>query len=1049
MSTDRSRPHWRSLEQLHASVAIGAAADHDHGHEHHHDHHHGADHGHEHHHGHDHHHEHAGDRGTGRRLPILGQEDQESNGHTRRSFLQILGATSIAAVGASAMAGCHDPEVKLVPYVKAPEGIIPGKPQHYATAASLWGYATSLLVESYEGRPTKIDGNPEHPTNQGTTGAFEQAITLGLYDLQRLREPQHKGQSRTWRHFWGSMLEQATRQKKAAQPGNGVRFLVEPGTSPLLASLRAQIGKDMPAARFYAYAPLSRDNVYEGTRLALGKPQEVHHDLRGARVIASLDADFLNYGPARLKLARQFAERRVPGAEGGMNRLYVVEPALSVTGSNADHRLRLRPSEVEAFALALLAEVGKAASGKAKAGNLGRAPSGPSLPAGTGKGPSPDKFVKALAKDLVASAGQSVVMAGERQSPVVQVVAHLINAALENVGKTVSYSAPLLSDVQAGPSQLKALIDEIKDKKVDTLIIAAPNPVYSAPAELELGKHLKDVANVVYLTHYADETALAMGEAGWVVPELHDLESWGDLRSADGTVTFQQPLIQPLFGGITTAELLAGMLGEVEVGAHRLLTSFWRKESGQLVFEPFWEKALHAGFLPGSAAKLETPDADWDGAMKALSGAGGKGGDLELNLVPSNQVLDGRFGNIPWLQEMPDPITKVTWDNVALISTATAAKLGVAQEELVEVRAGDRSIRLPVYVAPGHADDCITVALGYGRAGGEKIAAGVGVNAFPLGTVASPWLARTAQLTKAGGRRALAITQDHFTMHDGVSERILAIDATIKEFEEHKAHVTKDQKEPLPALYGAAESTAPQSGHHYRWGMAIDLTKCIGCSACTVACQSENNTPTVGQDQVRRGREMHWLRIDRYFTGTPEDPGVVNQPVACQHCEKAPCEYVCPVNATVHSGEGLNEMVYNRCVGTRYCSNNCPYKVRRFNWYDFTSFKDPLEKMAMNPEVTVRARGVMEKCTYCVQRIERARIDSRIAGRDIKDGEIVTACQQSCPTQAITFGSLHDTDSRVSKQQSDPRSYKLLHELGARPRTEYLVRLRNPNPELA
>ncbi len=959
---------------------------------------------------------------------------------SRRSFMQLLGSGAAMA----GVAACQPPQEQAIPFIRRPVEVLPGTSLHFATAYTVEGHASGLLVESHEGRPTKIEGNPDHRDSLGAARPYEQALLQGLYDNDRAKQLKHNGDPIAWRTFLGQMALLAARH--AAEGGAHLRFLTEPTASPLLIELRQRLLEKFPKARFTSYSSIACDGAPEGLRLAFGKVVEARHELNRATVIVALDADFLGEGTEQLRATRQFAERRQPGAP--MNRLYVVEPSMTVTGMSADHRLRLRAGDVAAFALALAAELGRRPGFAQVAAIAGAARGLATIDA---------KWVSAVASDLIKHRGQSLVIAGRRQPAAVHAVVAALNAALDNVGTTVSYATPLLADATAGPRALVPLAEEIASGQVDTLVITASNPVYTAPADLKFDKLLPRIPTTVYRTAYEDETAAV---SSYVVPGAHPLESWGDARATDGTVSIVQPLIAPLWAGVTEIEVLAAFLGEGDLGAYEVLRRSWQAKVSTVPgaatgeFEQIWEKWVADGVIVGTET---TPDSTLtlDSAavaqgVGALLASAPKAVGTEIAFAADYKVVDGRFANSAWLQELPDPVTKVTWDNAALISPATAKALGVEMERdndrfsFLAIEYRDRRIQAPALVVPGHADDCVTLVLGYGRTGGESVARGVGYNAGALRGSDAPWFDRGAQVTLATGMHTFAITQNHWSMED----REPVMDVTLAELEDQHSPFherIEDRRGPQPTIHAPHDYSKEQ----YKWGMAIDLGKCTGCSACVVACQSENNIPVVGKDQVVRGREMQWLRIDRYYSGEIEDPQAVVQPLGCVHCETAPCEYVCPVNATVHSDEGLNEMVYNRCVGTRYCSNNCPYKVRRFNFLDFTSETPAVRMLGMNPEVTVRSRGVMEKCTYCVQRIERRRIDARVAGRLLDDGEVKTACQQGCPAGAIEFGNLNDPKSRVTKAHADERRYDLLHEVGTRPRTAYLARVRNPNPELA
>ncbi len=979
---------------------------------------------------------------------------------SRRSFMQLLGG----GLGVAGLQACFKPPAgEILPYGKQPPNLLPGEPLHYATGLEIDGIVTPLLVTCFDGRPIKVEGNPEHPENLGSTGVFEQAVLEQLYDPNRVQSVSERGQVRSDDSFRAELAKALTQQESTQ--GAGLRILVAPTTSPMLARRRAQVLHRFPKAKLVEYAPL--DLGFEaGAQLAFGRPLVPSYALGKADVVVALDADFLWTVPYGHRPAREFAARRVQQGTTPMNRLYAAEANLSITGMMADHRLRARSSEIGAVALGLLHAV-----------TAQRPLAGLSVPA-VDLGPHA-KFVEAMAKDLLKSAGKSLVLVGPRQPAEVQAAGHLINLALGNVGETVSFrpsvnpleaeraalagaaaGSPGASPTAGGTQSLAELVQDLDQKKVEVLVVAAPDPVNSAPGDLSLAAKLGGVAFSAYLAPYNDETAK---QARWTIPAAHTFESWGDGIAPDGSHLVFQPLLAPLFGGRSEAEVL-GLLAHDATPPHELIYGAWHQHIApdQKEFDSVWGELVRRGFV---STEMQTsnptgPGALASGALAKISPPKAAEG-LELNLYQSYQVHDGRYARNGWLLELPDPITKLTWTNCALVSPKTAEKLSLETGDIVELTLRNRTIKLPAYVLPGHADGAVSVALGFGQRSplprsdypsviptfavnaadvtDEDIA---GADAYPLRSIAAPWFEDGLKIAKTSDHRKLALSQELWSMEG----RELAIEVpasavgTRQELAGEKATALEQ-----PSYYNPVEYKG------FKWAMAIDLARCTGCSACVVACQSENNTPIVGEEQVKRGREMHWLRIDRYFTGESlDDPGAITQPVACEHCENAPCEYVCPVNATVHSDEGLNEMVYNRCVGTRYCSNNCPYHVRRFNYLNYSyGNKSETEKMLFNPEVTVRSRGVMEKCTYCVQRIERGRISARVQGRELRDGDIKTACQTACPTQAITFGTLSDPQSAVSKLREDPRSYALLKELNTRPRTTHLVRIKNKNPELA
>ena len=808
---------------------------------------------------------------------------------------------------------------------------------------------------------------------------------------------------------------------------------------PTQADLRARLLARFPRARIDSWGPIADDAAREGARIAFGRPLDAEYRLVGADVILSLDADFLATEGDHLRHTRDFASRR--GQPSGMNRLYVAEGSFTVTGGAADHRLRMRGSEVLGFARAVAAAL---ASGH---GITQLAPLGAPLAGPRGK------QATAVAADLARSRGRGLVLAGRRQPAAVHALAAAVNEALGNAGATVVYREPVLLDPASGPDRLETLVRELRAGQVETLVITAWNPVYTAPADLDLGALLAKVPNVIYLATRHDETAQV---AGVVVAAAHPLESWGDLRGRDGSATIVQPLLSPLVECVTELDLLAAFVGQGHLGAWRLVRDAWKARAGEAGaagaggsrvsdagFDRAWSEWLSTGLVDGPAAAVPAPARiACDGARiaEALRAAPPVRAALEVNFGPDDKALDGRYADNAWLQELPHPVSKLTWDNAASLSPATAARLGVKTGSQVTLTLRGRSVVAAVLVQPGHADDAVTLPLGYGRAVAGPAGAAVGFNAYALRASAAPWIDGGLELKPTGKQHDLAQTQEHFSMEG----RSIALSFDVAGLEKAAAEL-EEQRGPQPSLlplvdYGKEE---------YRWGMAIDLSKCTGCGACTLACQAENNIPVVGKEQVLNSREMHWLRVDRYYEGSEADPETVSQPLACVHCEQAPCEYVCPVNATVHSDEGLNEMVYNRCVGTRYCSNNCAYKVRRFNYLDYHKDTSPQLKMLQNPDVTVRATGVMEKCSYCVHRIEHARIDARVGGVKIGGDTVVSACQQACPAEAIVFGNLNDPTSKVARLQQGERRYDLLHELGTRPRTAYLARLKNPNPELA
>lgn len=985
----------------------------------------------------------------------------------RRHFLKLIGA-SLALAGLSACT--RQPEEKIVPYVKAPEEVIPGKPLFYATAFTLGGFATGVLAESHLGRPTKIEGNPDHPASLGATDLFAQASIWMLYDPDRSQVTLQQGEISSWEAFLSAARTELAKQR--GKRGAGVRILTETVTSPTLAEQLRAFLKQYPEAKWHQYEPVNRDNLLAGAQLAFGEYVHPVYHLDRADVVLALDADFLFAMPGSVRYAREFADRRrVRVDRGEMNRLYVVESAPTVTGSVADHRWSLRPSQIEIFARALAQQLGVLSEAGAK----------PEVE---------PHLLEALARDLQSHRGRCVVIAGESQPPSVHALAHAMNFYLGNVGSTVVYTAPAEANPIQQTESLRELVEAMQAGKVEVLLILGGNPVFTAPADLPFAELLPKVNFSVHLSLYEDETSAL---CQWHTPEAHYLEAWSDARAYDGTVSIIQPLIEPLFGGKSAHELLAALMGQPANG-YEIIKNYWKKQlagnKGRVAtgepFEQYWQKVLHDGLVPGTALppKQVALKPEWQQAI-ASQPVEEKAEGLEIVFQPDPTIWDGRFANNGWLQEIPKPLTKLTWDNAVLISPKTAEQQGLIEEfqagwigqdrevPLVEVRYQDRTVVAPVWILPGHPDGVITINLGYGRSRAGQVGTGIGFNAYAIRTAAAPYFDKGAELHKTGAKYQLVSTQHHHAMRitkapleDESSEafqrgiiQILPLEEFRKLGSErsgsngtHAAGAHGHREGKLPSLYSEEE----HKYDGYAWGMVIDTTVCIGCNACIVACQAENNIPVVGKREVARGREMHWLRVDRYFKGTLENPEVVHMAVPCMQCENAPCEPVCPVGATVHSKEGLNQMVYNRCVGTRYCSNNCPYKVRRFNFYKYTAgigggatnYDSPLLKMLANPDVTIRGRGVMEKCTYCVQRINLARIEAKKEGRLIQDKEVLTACQQVCPTQAIIFGDLHTPESEVAQLRREPHHYTLLEELNTRPRTTYLAKVRNPNPEI-
>jgi molybdopterin-containing oxidoreductase family iron-sulfur binding subunit len=936
----------------------------------------------------------------------------------RREFLKLMGA-SLALAGLGACT--RQPDEKIVPYVRAPEDIVPGKPLFFATAMPLLGFATGVLVESHMGRPTKVEGNPQHPASLGATDAFAQASVLSLYDPDRSQVVTHAGRISTWDAFLGVVSTELEEQRLTR--GARLRVLTETVTSPTLAHQLRALLEIYPLAKWHQYEPAGRDAARAGARLAFGRPVHTYYRFDRAEVILALDADFLAGGAGSLRYARDFtARRRAQGGEPPVIRLYAVECTPSITGAMADHRLPLRASHVEGFARLVAQALGIPAA--APAADLS---------------PAQAAWAATVAADLARHRGASAIVAGDQQPAAVHALAHAMNAVLDNVGATVIHTDPVEANPVDQKESLRDLVRDLQAGQVHTLVILGGNPVFTAPADLPFAEALSKARLRIHLSLYEDETS---ARCDWHIPETHFLESWADARAFDGTVTILQPLIAPLYNGRSAHELLAALLGEPGSASYDILRDYWRSQFPPPQFEALWRTALHDGIVPDTALP-PTPARSLRGRGTAVphpKAPAASPAGLEIVFRPDPTVFDGRFANNGWLQELPKPLTKLTWDNAALISPATAQRLGLSNEDVVELRHEGRSLRAPIWIMPGHAEDSVTVHLGHGRTLAGRVGTGVGFNAYALRTSHAPGFASGLEIRKTGARSPLASTQEQHSMEGRHLVRV----GSLEEFRANPAFAQKLGHDPDPrlTLYPSFEYAGAA------WGMAIDLNACIGCGACVLACQAENNIPVVGKTEIRRGRAMHWLRIDRYYHGGLDNPETYHQPVLCMHCENAPCEVVCPVAATVHSDEGLNEMVYNRCVGTRYCANNCPYKVRRFNFLQYADYDTPSLKLQRNPNVTVRTRGVMEKCTYCVQRINAARIQAKKEDRPIRDGEVVTACQAACPTQAIVFGNINDPNSRVAALKAEPRNYGLLVELNTRPRTSYLARLRNPNPEM-
>jgi MoCo/4Fe-4S cofactor protein with predicted Tat translocation signal len=948
------------------------------------------------------------------------------DGSSRRTVLKLMAAS----FGLAGLAACGRPVEHILPNSAGTDADIylPGEPFHFATVMSIGGHVTGLLVETHDGRPTKIEGNPDHPHSLGSATAIQQALVLGMYDPDRSAKVLQGGKESTW-----PALEAAV-QKLSLGDGSGLRFLSGFVSSPSLDALRADVLKKFPKAKWVEYEALSRDNELAGANMAFGQPLYSHAAYDKAKIVVALDHDFLNLDAPAPFFTKAFSKRRKVASEEDldkMNRLYAVESQFSLTGANADHRLRMKGSDVRQFAADLASALG-AVPGLNVVNNGGTAD-------------KRAKFLAAVVKDLKAAGAEALVVAGPRQPASVHALAAIIN---EKLGSgAVSYTKPVIDKTNSGVDALKALTGEMSAGQVSTLVVLGGNPVYSAPADLQFSVALSKVANSIHLGAEDDETAAA---ASWHIPQAHVLESWGDEATSEGLAAIQQPMIEPMYGGKTALEIVSWVTTGKFTKSHDIVKKYWlaqftsSKDQGDK--EQTWRKALHDGVVAASKTtdpvKVSVDSKKLAAALGAESHPAASG--IEVGFYPSSSAWDGRFVNNGWLQETPDPVTKLVWGNAAMISPKMARDRQLTDGDVVSLTRGNFKMEAAVMIQPGHSDDTISIALGYGRQMCGRVGKDVGYNANLIRTSDALYFSQGFAIAATGKREILATTQERGT-GDNQEGRPLAREVALEEYKKNPKAV--EEMSEVPEIHSIYSEFTYDKGN--QWGMAIDLTSCTGCNACVVACQAENNTPVVGKDQVLRGREMHWIRMDRYYSGDENDPEVVEQPIPCMQCENAPCENVCPVQATSHSPEGLNDMAYNRCVGTRYCANNCPFKVRHFNFLNFHRYEPEVVGLVYNPDVSVRMRGVMEKCTYCVQRIEETKIKAKEDGRrEIRDGEIKTACQQTCPAEAIVFGNINDPNSRVAKLKKQERNYAMLAELGIKPRTTYLAKLRNPNPEL-
>lgn len=927
---------------------------------------------------------------------------------SRREFMEWMGGVA-AVLGSSACT--RQPTEKIVPYVNAPEYVVPGQALFFATASHFAGQTQGLLVESHMGRPTKIEGNPGHPGSLGASDIFAQASVIELYDPDRLQSPTFKGIINSWGAFQKNLAE--VRAEQATKGGAGLRIVSESLSSPTLVAQMKAVLDRYPKAQWITYDSVSSSNARNGAESLFGEALDPVYAFDKADVIVSFDNDFLAPGFGGVRYTKDFSKRR---KADNRNRLYVVESSPTLAGASADHRWGFKTTGVLRRLYALASAVGV---------------SGISVPSGES---DLHKWADVVARDLKRAGRRGLVLAGQNLPANAHAVVYAINNALGS--EAVSFVSPTTESTK---NTLANLAKEMAAGTVDALIILGGNPAYSAPADVPFAENLSRVKFTASLSMINDESAKG---CLWALPMTHYLEQWSDVRAYDGTITVVQPLIAPLYAAKSKHEVASMLLGRDAESSYDSVRNYWKtQKSGD--FETFWKKSVHDGVIAGTSGAVKRP-----GVKRAATGTApeGAGSGWDVVFRPDPTIWDGSYNNNPWLQELPKPLTKTTWENAVFLSKASAEKLGAKNGDVLEVTVGEAKVKGPAWIWAGHPDDSVTLHLGYGRSATGRVGTGYGFDLRPIRTSADPWLATGASVRKTGKHQEVACTQNHGLMEGRDIVRTATVDAYKKDPKAAKGHHPPKREVPSSIPVQGGRPFGDQE--EYAWGMAINLSSCTGCNACVVSCQSENNISTVGKGEVLKGRELHWLRVDRYYEGNAEAPEAHFQPVPCMHCETAPCEVVCPVGATTHSPEGLNEMVYNRCVGTKYCSNNCPYKVRRFNFYHYADVDTPVLKLQRNPDVTIRSRGVMEKCTYCVQRISAVRIDAKKDNRKIKDGEIKTACQTACPADAIVFGNIKDVNSEVSKWKATPLNYGLLEEINTRPRTTYLAKLTNPNPEL-
>jgi MoCo/4Fe-4S cofactor protein with predicted Tat translocation signal len=908
----------------------------------------------------------------------------------RRQFLKLMGA-SFALAG---LAGCEkSPFVAALPYVDQPENETTGVPRSYATAVTLDGYAQPVLATTWSGRPTKLDGNPDHPVTGGRSDIFMQAAVLSLYDPDRAQAPTRRGEPATWKDVVAAIG--GLRGNWGTDQGEGLRILTGPVSSPTLLRQLDALGKQFPKMRVHVHAAAGESARRRLTSVVYGQSLDLHYVLEDCDVVVSFDDDFLGPGPAQVRNARGWAaSRRRSSGQPGI-RLHAAESVPAATGAMASTRLIADASRMAALAEALANKLG--VGGTAMADLT----------------PIEQNWIENAAKACGAAKERVLVTSGAYADVGTAIWVARINDALKSTGRSLKFSEPVTRPHGAG--SLNDLVADMRAGKVQTLVVLDCNPVYTAPAGLGFADALKQVGSTLHLGLHRDETGRL---CEWQLPLTHALESWSDARAVDGTASIIQPTITPFYDARSVHQIMAMLLGEIDPAADAAVRETWQASFGA-DFDARWKQALHDGFVAGAAPEVSATLSGNETGEKSP----GKG--LDIVFRPDPTIWDGQFANVGWLQELPKPLTTLTWGNVVAVSPALAKRLTIENGDHLEVMIGDRSVVGPAWIMPGQAENTVALSLGYGRRRAGRVGDGLGYDAYRVRPVDQPWMTK-GSLRKTGGHETLAVTQLHHRMEGFDLVREVSAE-----------HPTLPKEETPASLY------PPWPSSTNAWAMVIDLDSCIGCNACVAACTAENNVAVVGKEQVTVGREMHWLRIARYYEGEVESPRSFFQPVPCMHCEQAPCEMGCPVHATTHNSEGVNQMIYNRCIGTRTCSSFCPYKVRRFNFYDFRAPPESPLHAAHNPDVTVRSRGVMEKCTYCIQRIEAAHVEADKEKRGIREGEVVTACQAACPTKAITFGDINDPNAEVSRLRRDGRHYALLEELGTRPRTTYLARWRD------